>query len=242
MKKTCHPNLVANVAERARRVVIVKDHASVARTLVSALISVLARMRATAAKADMDVIWVFQSRRMILLWKLLYFLLLWLEAKAAQTRARRERGSVDAARKLEYGCIDQLHAHNIIFLVHQYISSPLGAHQQKLSQHGAVLFYLNSFRGVYELFIFALTSARRQCFIVLFRQVSAYLYLVLFMVMSLGIFDLVKAYWTSKEDTHTPYYDRWMIILDEFPWVSGTFALSSFFFLAVCRTYRCRFF
>lgn len=63
-KRTSRPSHDASAAVRARKAVTVNGLAKDARMLVSALISASARTRGTVARADMDDIWVFRSRRM----------------------------------------------------------------------------------------------------------------------------------------------------------------------------------
>jgi hypothetical protein len=93
MKRISHLNLVASAAARVRRAVIVNDLANDAKMQVLAPTNVSVRTKATAAKVDMDAIWVFQSRRMSCLWTPNFSRLRSLLAvKAAQIRARRESG------------------------------------------------------------------------------------------------------------------------------------------------------
>ena len=64
MRKIFLPSLVASDAERARKDVIVNVLASDAEMLGSVLISASARTREMVARAVMDAIWAFLSRRM----------------------------------------------------------------------------------------------------------------------------------------------------------------------------------
>jgi hypothetical protein len=67
-KRTSLLNLAAKDAERARRVAIVNDLASGAKMQDLAQTNVSVRMRAMAGRDDMDVTWVFPSRRKSRLW------------------------------------------------------------------------------------------------------------------------------------------------------------------------------
>lgn len=63
MRKIYPPNHAVRDAERAKRDAIGKDPANVAKTQVSGLMVVSAKMRVTEGKVDMVVIWVFLSRK-----------------------------------------------------------------------------------------------------------------------------------------------------------------------------------
>jgi hypothetical protein len=69
-----------------------------------------------------------------------------------------------------------------------------------------------------------------QCFVVTF--VKFFLIVLGFYGNVLGYIDLVEAYWTwgKIKSEHTPYYDRWMIILDDFLFGSLLFHTSDFAF------------
>ena len=58
MKKISHLSPVASAAARARKVVIVNDHANDARMPVSVQINVSAKTKAMVARVAMDAIWV----------------------------------------------------------------------------------------------------------------------------------------------------------------------------------------
>ncbi|KAI9871228.1 MAG: hypothetical protein M1830_003170 [Pleopsidium flavum] len=67
-KKICLLNLVANVAERVRKDAIVSGLARGVKMLVLALKVASAKMKGTAAKADMVATWVFPSRKALKVW------------------------------------------------------------------------------------------------------------------------------------------------------------------------------
>jgi len=96
MRRIFHPSLVASDAGRARKDVIVNVHASDVKTLDSALISVSVKTKGMAERDDMDVTWVFLSRKTSFRLRQALFQAYLLVGKVAQIKARRERDRSDS--------------------------------------------------------------------------------------------------------------------------------------------------
>lgn len=84
MKTTYRQSLDVSGAERARKVVIAKDHAAVVKTLVLVLKDASVRMKGTVAKGAMAGTWGYQSRRTARM-KLSSWTILQLEVRSCQS-------------------------------------------------------------------------------------------------------------------------------------------------------------
>jgi len=102
MRRIFHPSLVASDAGRARKDVIVNVHVSDVKTLDSALINVLVKMKGMVGRDDMDVTWVFLSRKTSFWPRQALFQAYLLVGKVAQIRATRERDRSDDFRLVLY--------------------------------------------------------------------------------------------------------------------------------------------